>query len=470
MPTRSTNHLVVGFCLALVVVACEDGGGFGDTGDTESNPDHTADVQGTADSAPGVTSDSGDDPTQIRDVDAAGDALNEDVSADVSEPAPPTYYDNLAPILAEHCMSCHGGQGPGPYALDDWSIVEPLAGFITDTVLSGAMPPGSLDESCRPLEDSPALSPQELDVFARWREGGYAAGEPRPFPETPQEADLLGEADIVIDGRPFRPDRDAGDQFDGYELNYIFSRDTWLVATSIAEVGGAVIHHANAFLRAPSDGGDGHTVPIAGFAPGFAPMQFPEDAALFLPAGSRIDMEIHFSTVTWPSGVPVPEVYPRLELWTWDAEDLPEYEVALYPVSNGDLDIRAGDPESVQTGEHAFRQSGIIVGGSPHMHLLGTRFEASVERADGESICLFSMPEYDFYWQRLYMFDPSAWVEVQVGDVHHMDCVFDNSVANQPVVNGEQISPRDVQWGGDTLDEMCIDLLIMLVPREPEAP
>ena len=35
-------------------------------------------------------------------------------------------------------------------------------------------------------------------------------------------------------------------------------------------------------------------------------------------------------------------------------------------------------------------------------------------------------------------------------------CAYDNSAANQPVINGEHVEPRDVTWGEGTLDEMCL--------------
>jgi hypothetical protein len=35
-------------------------------------------------------------------------------------------------------------------------------------------------------------------------------------------------------------------------------------------------------------------------------------------------------------------------------------------------------------------------------------------------------------------------------------CTWDNSQKNQPVVNGQQISPIDVMWGEGTLNEMCM--------------
>jgi len=47
-----------------------------------------------------------------------------------------------------------------------------------------------------------------------------------------------------------------------------------------------------------------------------------------------------------------------------------------------------------------------------------------------------------------------------------LTCRYDNSPDNQPIVNGEQVAPRDVRWGEGTLDEMC--LLYMTVEEDGE--
>ena len=40
-----------------------------------------------------------------------------------------------------------------------------------------------------------------------------------------------------------------------------------------------------------------------------------------------------------------------------------------------------------------------------------------------------------------------------------LECDYDNSFANQPMVNGQQGTPKDVSWGESTLDEMCLTYL-----------
>jgi hypothetical protein len=38
-----------------------------------------------------------------------------------------------------------------------------------------------------------------------------------------------------------------------------------------------------------------------------------------------------------------------------------------------------------------------------------------------------------------------------------LTCEYDNSAANQPVIDGVQQPPKDVAWGEGTADEMCLN-------------
>ena len=45
---------------------------------------------------------------------------------------------------------------------------------------------------------------------------------------------------------------------------------------------------------------------------------------------------------------------------------------------------------------------------------------------------------------------------VNPGDQFVLECHWDNSAANQPVLEGQRIEPRDLNWGEGTHDEMCL--------------
>ena len=75
-------------------------------------------------------------------------------------------------------------------------------------------------------------------------------------------------------------------------------------------------------------------------------------------------------------------------------------------------------------------------------------------RADGSSEPLLEIPRWAFEWQETYRFREP--VRLETGDQLYVECHFDNSAENQLVVNGQRLTPRDVNWGEGTTDEMCL--------------
>ena len=52
-------------------------------------------------------------------------------------------------------------------------------------------------------------------------------------------------------------------------------------------------------------------------------------------------------------------------------------------------------------------------------------------------------------------------MRVYPGDSLRLSCTWDNSEANQPVIDGQVAAPHDVQWGEGTTDEMCLGVLYL---------
>ena len=90
--------------------------------------------------------------------------------------------------------------------------------------------------------------------------------------------------------------------------------------------------------------------------------------------------------------------------------------------------------------------------------LCGKRFVAfdkvEILRAGGDPECLVDIPQWDFWWQIAYGLEQE--VEVSPLDSLRLECHFDNSPENQPIIDGKQMTPRDMNWGDGSLDEMCL--------------
>jgi hypothetical protein len=95
---------------------------------------------------------------------------------------------------------------------------------------------------------------------------------------------------------------------------------------------------------------------------------------------------------------------------------------------------------------------------SLHMHLLGKAARLEILRGDGvNKECLLDIPQWNFHWQRSYGFlQPKKF---RPGDRLNVRCQWDNSAEAQPIIGGVKQTPRDVQWGEGTGDEMCLGVM-----------
>ena len=80
----------------------------------------------------------------------------------------PTYYQDVAPILAENCISCHREGGAGGFKFDSYDAARALAPNIADSVINRRMPPFHSDNSgdCQNFEHSPWLLEEEISTIA----------------------------------------------------------------------------------------------------------------------------------------------------------------------------------------------------------------------------------------------------------------------------------------------------------------
>ena len=94
-------------------------------------------------------------------------------------PATVTYYQDVAPILANNCVSCHREEGSGPFPLDTYEMAKATASMIENSVSTRRMPPFHVDNSgeCRSFEHSAWLTDDEVTTIARWASGDTLEGD-----------------------------------------------------------------------------------------------------------------------------------------------------------------------------------------------------------------------------------------------------------------------------------------------------
>src|SRR5688572_11217852 len=110
--------------------------------------------------------------------------------------AGPTYNRDVAPILAESCVSCHRANQIGPMSLLTYDEVRPWAKSIAKNVQEGTMPPWHADPAFGQFANDRRLEAKEIDTVMRWVQAGAPEGDPadrQALPEFPDDEWILGE-------------------------------------------------------------------------------------------------------------------------------------------------------------------------------------------------------------------------------------------------------------------------------------
>jgi mono/diheme cytochrome c family protein len=89
----------------------------------------------------------------------------------------PTYYVDVAPILAKNCVSCHTAGGIAPFALDNPKDAVDWAARIAAVTKSGYMPPYPPGRDSQPFLDERRLGSASKQILEDWAQAGAPLGK-----------------------------------------------------------------------------------------------------------------------------------------------------------------------------------------------------------------------------------------------------------------------------------------------------
>src|SRR5882672_1063380 len=91
----------------------------------------------------------------------------------------PTYYQEVAPILAARCVSCHGEGSVSTPRLGTYAEASAAAAKIALAVRTRDMPPWGADNSgqCRTWHAASWLPDADVRTLVDWAEGSHAEGD-----------------------------------------------------------------------------------------------------------------------------------------------------------------------------------------------------------------------------------------------------------------------------------------------------
>jgi hypothetical protein len=134
-------------------------------------------------------------------------------SSDQANAGAPKYYEDVAPLVAQHCVGCHRDGGIAPFALTSYDQVKAHASDIESDTAARKMPPMPVDNSgqCNTYSNARWLNDDEIALLGRWVKGGTPAGDPSKTTALPEPPASLTDPDAMLDiGTSYAPSDASG--------------------------------------------------------------------------------------------------------------------------------------------------------------------------------------------------------------------------------------------------------------------
>ena len=387
--------------------------------------------------------------------------------------AAPTYYKDVAPILAQRCEGCHRAGQIAPFALESYEQSRKYAAAISQSVRARTMPPWFADPCCGHFANDPSLTPGQISTFAAWADAHAPAGDPKDAPPPRRWAQgwSIDQPDVVFSMPEAKQLPAHGDV--PYQYIIIpthFKEDRWVHMSEVRPGNRAVVHHAVAYVRQPGSTWL-HGAPIGKafsvddltdpaqkrdamwtdsdillvYAPGSSPDEWPDGYAKLIPAGSDIVLQMHYAV----HGVHGP-TKDKTSIGLLFSKTPPAKRVLTLQLTNDHFEIPPGDPNYEAEVQGTIPNDALLLSFFPHMHLRGKSFEYNIVQPHGRITTLLKVPHYNFFWQLSYRLQTP--IPLKAGTHLQAVATFDNSADNPH--NPDPTVP--VRWGEQTWAEMMV--------------
>ncbi len=366
-----------------------------------------------------------------------------------------TWHGRVQRIVQNRCQSCHRPGENGPFSLLTFKEAKTNAAMIDYAVKEKLMPPWFATAESLPMRNDHSLTKRERDDVQAWVAAGCPKGDPKdaPRPRTWTKGWKIGTPDAVVSiPKPVRVPAEGTVRYQHQTLATDFGEDKWIAAFEIRPTAPQAVHHVLVFARYPNDhprrreqpnnhqGIDGYFVAMV---PGQTSYRFPEGTARFLPRGSRLRFQLHYTT----NGTAATD---QTTVGFIFAKGKPERELRTAGLANLGITIPAGAAHHKAATTRMLPVASRLFGFTPHMHVRGKAFRYEALLPDGTRKLLLDIPRYDFNWQLNYQL--AEPLDVPAGTRLIATAWYDNSSANPANPDPSKI----VRWGNQTWQEMLI--------------
>jgi peroxiredoxin len=362
-----------------------------------------------------------------------------------------TYSKQVARVLQQRCVSCHRPGAIAPFALDSYENASGWAESIREVLHDRRMPPWDADPRYGTFSNDPCMTDAEKKLLDDWVANGVPEGDPKdlPAPVKFEQGWHIPKPDLVLSmSKPYQVQATGTVPYQYFAIDPGFTEDKWIQASEVRPGNPAVVHHVVVIVQPPGApspserGGIGD--PVAVGVPGMWPMVFPEGVARFVPAGSKLVFQMHYT----PNGTAQTD-QTRVGLVFADPKNVRQSLKADMAINfKFRIPPRAADYQA--SADYRFGQDTMLHSLYPHMHLRGKSFRMEAIYPDKRRETLLEVQHYRFDWQNRYVL--AKPLRMPEGTVLHCEAHFDNSEDNLSNPNPE----ATVGFGEQTWEEMLV--------------
>jgi hypothetical protein len=389
-----------------------------------------------------------------------------------------TFYKDVLPILQERCQVCHRRGEAAPMPLVTYEQTQPWAQKVAAEVEMKMMPPWFADSRYGHFSNDPSLTAEQIAAIVKWADAGAPAGDVSDAPQARRWTDgwNIPQPDTIVKmPKPVQIPAHGDIEYTYEIVPTHIVEDRWVQMVELRPSSPAHVHHAVVYIRPPDSAwlrkaptGEPFTEStlqdaeerreahettsdlLLVYAPGSAADRLPEGMAKFVPAGSDLVFQMHYTTNGEATadetsvGIVFAKAPPKQRVITLQ---LNNHAIIIPPeADNFRVEVQGTLPKDAT-----------LLSFFPHMHLRGKRFEYDIVHDDGTVEILLRV-NYHFHWQLTYKLAQPR--ELKAGTKLRAVAWYDNSRKNPHNPDPE----KTVTWGDQTSDEMMVGFFDVAVP------
>ncbi len=412
--------------------------------------------------------------------------------AAAAAPHAPTFFHDVLPFLHAQCQKCHSPNQAGPFDLLSFDDAVEWAELAIEEIEARRMPPAQIESDLEYTCTKPPTA-AELAMLRQWVAAGKPEGNRADAPTLPPLPDYsafqedLGPPDIVLEQpEPTQLGSDGNDVYRHIVFPLDRPEELRLRAIQFLPGNRKVVHHAlmghlpretaeeavrdhggrDGFghpddraggfqdshgigFRVPPirDDGQPRASFVGGFVPGVRATVAPGDAAVVIPAGCDIVVQVHYVRTgkreTDSSRVGI-----------WLEKQPPRKVMNMIYLSGEFAVVPAGVTDFRVRGSYTLPQDADFVSVVPHAHQLARWVELRATLpGEKQQLLVLRVPQWDYNWQLSYeLKEPRLF---PAGTRFEAEVSYDNSAANPR----NPFAPPQPVWHNETIhDEMLLPM------------